>query len=228
MKKILPLLLIAFIICFAASYLVFSKIIPSGVLQGLQAATDPAASKQQVIAFIYVDEIEAQKPNLISVWVFFINDSDTLFLKFLPLLPAEDFNQTQEFAARFSLTDSHTVSPDFLAAINDKYQLSLHDYVVLDAEGMSLVSKWTLNKKSLIPTQAPESEAEAKKVLSATRKYLQSLCSYIPTIEDDSAPTDWEQLIPNHLRSNLLLEDFVQTLNLIRRQHASAECETIN
>lgn len=228
MKKIIPLLLIAFIICFAASYIIFSKIIPNDFAQSLRATTITASQKQQTVAFVYVDDLENQKPNLISVWVFFISNSNPLILKFLPLLPTSDLSQTQELASKFSLTDTGGIATSFLTAINDSYQLNLHDYVVLDSDGMALVSQWTLNKKSLIPTKVPMTQTESNKVLSATRKYLQSLCSYIPTTDGSAVPIHWEQLIPDHMRSNLTLEDLYRTLTLIRDQRATVECETVN
>ena len=229
MKKILPLLLIAFLICLAASYFIFSELLPEGLLQDLQAATATAFNRQRSVALIYVNELESPKPSLISVWVFFLNDSDHQIIKVLPLLPSADFDQTTDLASKFENNSDGTLSPEFLNVINETYQLSLKDYVVLDAQGVSLISKWTLKKKSLLPVEPAATSQEAAKILSSTRKYLQSICSYIPEMDDQASPTDYlGELIPEHLRSNLRLDDFISTLSRIRSQYATVECETIN
>jgi hypothetical protein len=207
------------LIGFAIAY-VFRLRIPSPVAQPNSATPLPVNSQQNLLV-IHVDELGKPNPKLISVWVVFFVQYDSTFVSFKslypdplaprPILPVNVF---------FSMNAEGRPSDAFFKWV-EEHRLEWTAYILIDQEGMEQISEGT-NFPGL-DFIIPHSKDQLQAVWQQEARLMDHLCTqFLPG--EKKPDIDWDELIPNHFRSDLSFENAILIWDQLQAANTPPNC----
>jgi hypothetical protein len=181
-------------------------------------------AQQQSLILIHSDDLTAQSPRLVTVWIALITQiDDQPYVHFKQLYPSLDSSSAQtDLASTFQLGMNGKPVQDFYTQLK-RYNIAWNGTVMVDDAGGSLLSGWL--QQALPPNSDSSSVFSIRQAAagdpsaSLETAWLTQLCSYVSQrgLSSGSSPK-WSEVMPKHMRTDL---DF-STLQLTWEQLTSA------
>lgn len=183
--------------------------------------------KQGTVLLIHVDDLSTTQPRLISIWAVFVSLTDQPSLIIKSIYPPAPQNDSNRIDAAFSLTPEGNLSPTFTEALK-VFNFHWDNYVIYDHQALKMISDWITGSAvketpsavniSEVPLDMPEGE----------RLAFENICKYLSasSTERGQKPS-WQQIIPNHMRSDLLFDDTMVNWERITLASPLPHCEVL-
>jgi len=207
------------------------------VLFGLWAAsrlhspltTNRPAETQKNYLLVQVDDLEERSPEVISIWVAFVNRSDSTHIVFMPLYPNSDIKINNQINRALRVTRDGMVADRSVRKIERKYHIRTSGFIVVDNTAITLIASQLL-EESLTPTdEAPHDAEGISRFLAGAEDHFSSFCAQIQ--QQGSALTldrfDWSQILPAHFRTDLSFEELTFEFESILKAGQIPTCEVI-
>ena len=207
------------------------------VLFGLWAAsrlhspltTNVPAETQKNYLLVQVDDLEERSPEGISIWVAFVNRSDSTHIVFMPLYPNSDIKVNNQINRALRFTRDGMVADRSVRKIERKYHIRTSGFIVVDNTAITLIASQLL-EESLTPTdEAPHDAEGISRFLAGAEDHFSSFCAQIQ--QQGSELTldrfDWSQILPAHFRTDLSFEGLTLELESILKAGQIQTCEVI-
>lgn len=202
MKAVLVFLLalLAFFACAVLGYAIAQQ---TGALPEPPAVTLPAdvpGSEQHNLVIVQVDQLDAEKPRLVSVWfvsLFFLDDTPPR-LAFVQLYSQQSTKTiSQNLERNFSLSESLEPSANFWRAVK-AFDIDWEAYFVVDNVSTQRILEWVNGPGDYVsPFGWP----------GLTQPLINQTCGSLAGLASREAPAfDWTGLAPDHFHSNMRME----------------------
>ena len=166
--------------------------------EGRYTSTDlPVSEHQSNYLFIHVDDLQAENPQLISVWgvIAYYPEPKLIFSPLYPMPTATN----DKVLERYKLSIQKIPDPTWLRSLSDFFQVTWDGYILLDTAAMNQLSASTFGGG--IDFAKPDDPVGAEK------PYMQATCdSFSAQGRNFLIGFQWKDLIPDHFRSNVSLE----------------------
>jgi hypothetical protein len=208
------------LIGFAIAYLIRFRM-PSPVVNPAIQTNTPATSQQNLL-IIHVDELNKPNPTLISVWVVFISQYDQSFISFKSLYPDPlSPRPILPVTVIFSLNEEGKPSDVFLKWVSD-HQLEWNAFVLIDQEGLAHISERV--ESPGLDRIIPRSKDQLQAVWQQEAQLMDHLCMQLQP-RNKKTELNWNELIPDHFRSDLSFEEAILIWSQLTTGGASPNCE---
>ncbi len=230
MKKTGIVLIILIFIVFA--YLGFkaaSRVLPATNTVDLTQNTDQFEISQQNYLIFHVDDLQAEKPALISIWAAFIYPSTPPQIMFLPLFPSMNGEIHEKLAVRFALTRDGDVTRLYKTLVNRIYDLKTDGYILADQSAVGQSMLWMIGQESgLIPT-VPVTEDEKNAILAQGHSVYLQFCQMLQTGSGSAyySAINWSTLVPDHFVTSLSFDELLIRVEKLLRAGPIGQCSVI-
>jgi hypothetical protein len=180
-------------------------------------------NSQQNLLVIHIDDLQDPDPNLISVWVVFFVSHDRTYLSFKSLYPDPLSNHYAiQVDNRFSLNQEGMPGEDFLEWVQ-KQSPRWTAFLIIDQVGLDSIASY-LNSPELEQI-VPRNHDQLTAVWQQEARLIDHLCQYMQLDTEKTTKFEWKQLIPEHIRSDLTIENALQVWDQIEIKNATPHCE---
>lgn len=200
MKNILVFVLVILVFCACATigYSFAPQITIAPTAQPPLISTVTNSEQQYRLLIVHVDQLDAEKPRLVSVWyvsLFFMKETPpTLTLAQVYSSSLNTSPNAQELERSFSINPTGELAPGFWKEIQ-RYQFVWDGYVVTDHFANQRMLEWVNGPGDYI---SPFHEG------AATQALLQQTCQSLSGLaQRQAAPFNWDGLIPSHYQANI-------------------------
>lgn len=221
MKAVL-VILIALLVFFACATLGYQLAMQTGVWPGEAprptAAVSTLGAEQHNLVIIQVDQLDADKPKLVSVWyvnILFLEDTPPT-LSFAQLYSPESSKATARNLERnFSLNSSLEPSNSFWKAVKAT-RVEWEAYFVVDNISTQRILEWVNGSGDYI---TPFNSADQ------SRNVITQTCQSLAAISSREGPAfDWAGLAPDHFHSDMHMEIAMAYWNRITKSTKPISC----
>lgn len=215
-KAILLLAGVLFVIGVLLGAQVGSRIVPQSMAaaSAIQLESVQRSENQQNILLVQINDLEAESPQVISLWAAFFYQSNPPQLMLLPL-PLDEGKDSSNLPAWPALNSA--IQPDiFVQAAAERYKLQLDGFVAIDDAGLQHFGTWFDGKVG-----------NPVKAANTAEKFLESFCQTVQSSEagKDAVKVRWSQVLPGHLRTNLSFDSFMRSWDTLFNSPSLANCE---
>ncbi len=225
-KSRIVLLAFVFFVCAGLGFLAASEL---GLL--IPATSQAITSQPQIISgqqnflLIHADDLTADQPRLISLWLIMYADYDPPQLAFKNLYPQLSPDEsTRKLSDIFRLTAQGNPDEDFLKALreNDTHWAA---YILVDHQGIQVMLG---NLEKNLATTLSAAAASAHPIattLQLETAILERFCSHLTTEKSKALDiSTWSVLIPTHLRTDLQFETIMVNWNRLTAMETKPGC----
>ena len=209
------------------------------VLFGLWAASrlhspltkDVHTETQKNYLFVQVDNLEEKSPEVISIWVAFVNRSAYTHIVFMPLYPNSDVKINNKLHKALRVNRDGLVADRSVRKLERKYHIRTNGFVVVDNTALTSIASQLLKESLTSADLAPDPhDAEGiSRFLASAEDHFSSFCAQIQ--QQDSELTldrfDWNQILPAHFRTDLSFEELTIEFESILKAGQIQTCEVI-
>ncbi|HCS38211.1 MAG TPA: hypothetical protein DIW44_01335 [Anaerolineaceae bacterium] len=233
MKKIvIPVIIVVFGVCAFFGYKVASKFLSakqSAGAQGTEPIEIPLVIQSNYI-FIHVNDLSLDKPELVSVWVGFVNESSPSQLMLLPIFPTYNTEIHDRINQKFSLNSEHKVNQRFINLLQSNYDLKINGYILTDDTGVSYSNQWITGIDSPITYIAATTDTEKHAILLNGQNSWQQFCQLVNagTANSYFSSINWGFLLPDHFSTNLDFESLTLLTDQIVHADDQVQCEVLS
>jgi len=203
-KRTLLIFIIPLILCLVGTFLLLK-------INQNQSAQTPLTkiSSQSNFLLLQVDSLSDDSPEIVSAWAVLVRTEQPTHLIFKQLSPAQ-LAADQQVAISL---DADGLATDKFLRYAQNLKLDLDSYFLLDSQAVATLF-------SDLTGQANPGLDEAT---------LSNLCEKLGEIQTKSANlTLWNDLIPDHMRTNLSFESYATIWEKITRSGTAAQCKMIS
>ena len=226
MKKVIIVLLasLVFVACGFIGYQLANRVNPAKIPASSTASGRVGQGEQHNLVVLQVDRLDSYQPKLVSIWFasLYFMDSDPPMLTLGQLYPTlSNNNINQSIARSFALDGEGEPSTGFWRNL-DVYKINWEGYLLVDAVTMQRVMEWVNGPGDYIAllSSGPESSDERNQLAGQS-------CQRIAGIDTRQDPAlQWGDLVPDHFRSNLHMEDALAYWNRVTTAR-DARCEIL-
>lgn len=233
MKKIvIPVIIVVFGVCAFFGYKAASKFMSTRQSVGAQA-TEPLEIPlviQSNYIFLHVNDLSLDKPELVSVWVGFVNESSPSQLMLLPIFPTYNSEIHDRITQKFSLNTEHKVNQRFINLLQSNYDLNINGYILTDDTGVSYSNQWITGIESPVTSIAATTDTEKHAILLSEQNSWQQFCQLVNagTANSYFASINWGFLLPDHFSTNLDFESLTLLSDHIVHADDQVQCEVLS
>jgi hypothetical protein len=197
---------------------------------GSIAETPVPTTNQQNYLFIHVNDLTAEKPALISVWVgFFYHDSQPK-LMFTPLFPVYNSDVEESLNNSFRLDSKKRVSSWFISQIQNTYDLKIAGYIISDDTTVHYSNLWLSGADIPVSSSAPITDEEKHAIRLTEQSSWQQFCQLVVNMNANAYfnAINWTILLPDHFYTNLPFETFMLARDQITQAGSPVQCEVLS
>jgi len=220
-KPVIVLTIIAFIACFLIG-LYLAEIVPGkGSITGQssnQPLSTPASRFQHNILIIHVDDLQAQSPQLVSIWglIVYFPDPKLIFQRVYPL----DMLENDKIEASFALSAGKVPNATFLKTLNKSLNIVWDNYILMDTQAGDHLSAWS-GGPVLSGAEAGQEQLITVEG-DAVRKLCEKFASQRPGSRD---PFDWQSMIPDHFLTNIPFDFGLLSIDRLSQGDTPIKCD---
>lgn len=231
-KVIIPVVIVVFGVCAFFGYKAASKILSarqSPSEQAVVSANSPAPS-QKNYAFIHVNDMTLEQPELISVWVGFVNESSPPQFMFLPIYPTTNADIHDRVKETFALDADHKVNQRFLKQLQSSYDFKLNGYLLTDDTGVHYSNLWITGVDSPVVSAAAVTDEEKQALLLSGQTAWQQFCQLVSTGTANTyfSAINWTLLLPDHFSTDLDFASITLLTDQIVHAASAVQCEILS
>jgi len=183
---------------------------------------------QRSVLMVQIDDMTATNPQLISMWILFISNTDTsqVIIKSI-FTPIVEDPQSTQLAVDFNITQDNNLSSTFLHTVG-KQNIPYNNIILFDQSAFKSISEWiTAHSVSLSPIIA-KSMDDAQNILVQDAAVFNEICRSIPGKSQSRGPVPpWENLVTSHFSSDFLFDDMMLLWEVLSNNEHSIQCEVI-
>lgn len=212
MRKIgIFLALLAFILFLFLGFQVAKLFAAPGEIQSGDLPSQDEVAQSNIL-LVHVDQLDRENPALVSLWVIFSYRADPVSLTFLPIYPTGKEGETDQ-AALFSLSSDKKISPDFLERLQNQYNLQWSRLILIDDAGASYWSQFM--------TGTPFSQTISSDPRTLIQPETDLISAFCDSVRERGSGLltsfEWNQIIPDHMRTDLPFDSVVSELDRIQK-----------
>lgn len=223
MRKIILLLsLLIFLGCLVAGISLAKQIPGLDVEEANGTAIQRTRSPyQHNILIVHVDNLQNPTPQLISMWGLIIYFPEPKII-LQPLYPLNrEANQT--LGQQFALTQSKNIHPKFVNAVAQSTQIDWNNFILLDHDAFSTITTTILKDTELITL-----DPQATVLQVEYQHYFQACQTFANKGKDVFQSINWQSLIPDHLRTNLAMDDVLVNWQKLTTNEQPIRCDVFS
>ncbi|PKN99926.1 MAG: hypothetical protein CVU42_06135 [Chloroflexi bacterium HGW-Chloroflexi-4] len=233
MKKIIvPVIIVVFGVCAFFGYKVASKILSTRQTSNIQTeqTTDIPLVSQSNFIFIHVNDLSLEKPELVSIWVGFVNQSLQSQMMVLPIFPTLNAEVHDQIIQKFSINSENKINQRWINQIQSSFDIKIDGYILTDDIGVGLSNQWITGKESLTTTISAKSDFEKHTILVNGQNSWQQFCTLVNTGTANSffSAINWGLLLPDHFSTNLDFESLTLLADNIVHANGQVQCEVLS
>jgi hypothetical protein len=231
-KPTLIFILLLFAACAGIGYLLASKSdlgSSSGSAGTVDAATSMASSQQNFL-LVRVDDLTAENPKLVEMWIVLTLYSDPPQVMFIPLYPKYDAGQNAAIASAFALDSQGNLSGKMTSKVSDLFDVAVNGYLMTDSAGMNAIAAWYGIDGIAASASPAQSDTEIHGILLNSQVFLQSVCRQLKNGQSMQLYTSmrWSQLAPQHFQTDMPFEQLIAAWDKVNRSSPPQQCDVIS
>ncbi len=233
MKKIvIPVVIVVFGVCAFFGFKAASKILASRQTPELQSTSpveNPTINQKNFI-FIHVNDLTLEKPELISVWAGFVNDTTPPQFMFLPLFPTYNAEIHERINKNFSLNADKKVNQRFINQLQSSFDFQISGYVLTDDVGVGYSNLWISGVEAPVASIAATTDTEKHTLLLTGQTSWQQFCQLVATGTANNyfSAINWGLLLPDHFSTSLDFESLTLLTDQIVHASSPVGCEVLS
>jgi hypothetical protein len=188
--------------------------------------TNPVQSNYLIVL---VNDLTADKPQLISLWGVFTYPSNPPRVVFLPLYPTAISETNREISSAFDLSNTKKITGRSIGKFEDAVDLSFDGYFVTDNAGLLRFADYA-NLETLEIFNAPAEASESIHSLEVSiNSFFTSVCGFFKTGASNSffSKIEWSQLLLDHFSTDLPFEEMMLMIDRINNSASLTTCEVL-
>lgn len=200
--------------------------IPTEVIQ----VESPTQVPQQNYLLIHVNDMTADKPELISVWAVFVYQTTPPQFMFMPLYPSYDAAVQRRLARKFSLNADLKPADRFISQVEKSYDMQTAGYILSDNLGVGYATQW-LTGQGVTNASVPAVSDNEKHLMRLTgQTTYQQICALFSSGTANSffSAIDWTLLLPTHFSTDLSFDTISLTTNQVTHAGSPVQCEVLS
>ncbi len=225
------ILIILFVACGVIGILLANQFVdsddqktPEPVVYPTRTAGAPGDGQTNLV-LLRVNDLSADQPQLVSIWIAFLGPADYPGLTVMMLYPNPDApDQVQSLADAFSLGEDKLPVQTFwqeLAA----YKFTWDGYLLADSQAITAVSGWINNNQSQLQARPADSPEGYRIIQDEETSVFRNICSTLGSADDAAGPVpDWGSIIPLHMRTDLTFEAMMYSWGKLNPPGAITPC----
>lgn len=219
-KSVISLLIFLCFGCMIAGLIFF----PIENVESSPIVNKGCTSNQCNYIIIHTNQLNKQESQLFSIWIVFLNLTDTPQMIWKPVDYSRHFpvNQPVNFDKIFDSKD--TFSQEFEQIVNN---LDFHcdGFIVVDEFAADKLINWSTGIQEN-PYQLNLSQnIELSEEIRLSNDYCNRLSSNDQNIK--SIDENWDEIYPKHLFMNIEFDEFLHIWNLIKNSSEQVHCEVL-
>lgn len=231
-KVVIPVIIIVFGVCAFFGYKAASKILSDKQTPGNQSAVtagNPVPSQKNFV-FIHVNDLTLEKPELISVWAGFVNESSPPQFMFLPIFPAYNAEIHDRVIKSFGLLADKKVNQRFLNQLQSSFDFKINGYILTDDTGVSYSTQWITGVESPVTSNAAATDEEKHALLLSGQGLWQQFCQLVTagTANSYFSAINWTLLLPDHFSTDLDFASITLLTDQIVHATGAVQCEVLS
>ena len=164
---------------------------------GFAPVITPVSQFQNNYLIIHVDDLQADDPQLVSVWglIAYFPEPKLIFQALYPMQTPTN----AEVLKRYKLSNQNVPDPAWLRALADFNQITWDNYFLVDNQALIQLGNFVYGGG--IDLNRPDDP------IGAEQPYMQAMCDVFAAQGRNFLLTyTWKDIIPDHLRSNVSLD----------------------
>ncbi len=233
MKKIvIPVVIIIFGVCAFFGFKAASKFMAAR--QSPETQSTAPAEKPTIIqnnyVFIHVNDLTLEKPELISVWVGFVNETTPPQFMFLPLFPAYNAEIHERINKNFGMNADKKVNQRFINQLQSSFDFKISGYVLTDNAGVGYSNLWITGVETPVTSIAAITDTDKHTLLLTGQTSWQQFCQLVAsgTANNYFSAINWGLLLPDHFSTNLDFESLTLLTDQIVHSASPVGCEVLS
>lgn len=231
-KVVIPVIIVVFGVCAFFGYKAASKILSARQTpseKAIVSANSPAASQKNFV-FIHVNDLTLEQPELISVWVGFVNETSPPQFMFLPIFPALNAEIHDRVNQNFELDARKKVTQRFLKQLQSSFDFIINGYILSDDTGVSYSNQWITGVQSPATSIAAATDEEKHALLLSGQTSWQQFCQLVSagTANSYFSAINWTLLLPHHFSTDLAFESITLLTDQIVYAASAVQCEVLS
>ncbi|MBA3072524.1 MAG: hypothetical protein FP831_02930 [Anaerolineae bacterium] len=233
MKKIvIPVILVVFGVFAFFGFKVASNMKSTRQSADVQTTTSaeiPLVTQSNYI-FIHVNDLTLEKPELVSVWVGFINQSSPSQFMLLPIFPTYNAEVHDRIIQKFGLNSENKVNQRFIFQLQSSFDFKIDGYILTDDTGVSYSNQWLTGTESSVTSMAAVTDSDKHAILLNGQNSWQQFCQLVNTGSANSyfSAINWTLLLPDHFSTDLDFESLTLLADRIVRAAGQVQCEVLS
>lgn len=179
---------------------------------------------------VLVNDLSAEKPQLISLWGVLNFPSITPQVVFLPLFPATNAEFNGEITSVFNLSTTNQISNRSIGKIEQVVDLSFDGYFVTDNTALLRFAAYSNLEKLEIFNAPAESSESIMALQNNISSFFTALCQLCKTGASNSffSQIEWSLLLPDHFSTDQSFEELMLMIDRINNSRSLNTCEVLN
>jgi hypothetical protein len=223
-KKLTRMFLLSIYVLAVAAGYVYAK--TSGIKTD---AVNTPVSQQFNWVLVRVDDMTAESPRLVSVWVMLSSLSSGPQVFFKPIYSTEINNaRSSELARKFAVNSDRTLSSQFLNELN-RINISRSGLVILDDKGFQEFTTWFSALYNRRQTAGISSALWQPTAAGSETQSYQHICEVLQAQNQERhIDLRWKDLIPNHIELLPNLDPFASLWDQLLSSSTPANCKILS
>jgi hypothetical protein len=185
---------------------------------------------QSNFLLVLVNDLSADKPQLISLWGVLNYPSNPPQVVFLPLFPTASNEINLETSSAFDLSSTKKIPTRSIGKLEHAVDLTFDGYFVTDNTALLRFATYA-NLETLEifnePAGSPESIVSMENNINS---FLTAFCQLCKTGASNSffSKIEWSHLLPSHFSTDLSFEELMLIIDSINNFAALTTCEVLS
>ena len=179
---------------------------------------------------VLVNDLSADKPQLISLWGVLNYPSVPPQVVFLPLFPTTSAEFNREISSVFDLSNSKQISARSIRKMEQIVDLTFDGYFIADNSALLRFAAYANLEKLEVFNGPAESSDSIIAVQDNINSFFTALCQLCKTGASNSffSQIEWSQLLPDHFSTDLSFEELMLMIDRINISAALTTCEVLS
>jgi hypothetical protein len=176
-----------------------------------------------------VNDLSADKPQLISVWGVLNYPSSPPQVVFLPLYPTANTETNREISSAFDLSNTKKIPGRSIGKLGEAVDLEFDGYFVTDNTALMRFAAYANLETLELFSKPAESTEISLAVQNSINSFFTALCQLCMTGASNSffSKIEWSQLLPDHFSTDLSFEELMLMIDRINNSTALTTCEVL-
>ncbi len=179
---------------------------------------------------VLVNNLSAEKPQLISLWGVLNYPSIPPEVVFIPIFPSINVEFNREIDSVFDLSNTKKISARSIGKIEQVVDLSFNGYFVTDNKALLRFAAYANLEKLEIFNSPAQSSESILAVQTNINSFFTALCQLCKTGASNSffSQIEWSQLLPDHFSTDQSFEELMLMIDRINNSAVLTTCEVLS